>query len=84
MKIKTCDQRDQLKNDRETSEMSISNTEWDQGGGKQGSKSKVEKLPAVQNVNVSNNTHGMHSKTNEKKRLPNQLNGEAIRENQPY
>ena len=73
-----CDQRDQLKNDKETSEMSISNTEWDQGGRKQGSKSKVEKLPAVQNVNVSNHPSRMHAKTNERIRLPNQSNGEII------
>ena len=77
-KDKDCDQRNQLKNDRETSEMSTSGTEWDQGGRKQGSKSKVEKLSAVQNVDFTNHVARMHSKTNEEKRLPNQSNGDKL------
>ena len=69
---KDCDQRKQLVNERETSEMGASGTEWDHGGGKQESKSKV------QNVNISSHKAGMYSKTNEKKLLPNQLNCEKI------
>ena len=59
-------------NDIKISEMSTSDTNWNYGGGNKDSKSKVQNLPAVQNVNFSNNTSGIHSKLSEKKRLPNQ------------
>ena len=75
---KDSDKRKQLINDSETSEMGTSGTEWYRGRGKQVNKSKMEELPAAQNVNISSHKVGMHSKTNEKKLLPNQINNEKL------
>ena len=74
---KDYDPRSDLINGRKIPEMSTSDTKRNYDGEKQDNKSKIQNLPAVQNVNFSNNTVGTQSKPSEKKRLLNQLSGEA-------